>query len=93
MKRDKNFSRYVLHQIPNTEEGKLLVLLLKKYLNSDRYKVRVRGQGLVEGEDWRKYTRGAPLDKSTHLRVYVDDKLYSTKSSTSCGISSWRDAV
>ena len=93
MKRQKNHSRYIMSQIPNTEEGKLLVLLLKKYLNSDRYTMRVRGQGLVDGEDWRRYTRGAPLDKSTHLRVYIDDKLYKTKSSTSCGISSWRDAV
>jgi hypothetical protein len=66
---------------------------MRKYLNKDRYNIRVRGQGLVKGEDWRLHTRGAPLDKSTHLRVYIDDKLYRHKSSTSCGISAWRDAI
>tara|TARA_X000001382_G_C3160103_1_gene175935 strand:+ start:1033 stop:1311 length:279 start_codon:yes stop_codon:yes gene_type:complete len=89
----KNLSRYALSQIPNTEEGQLLVALIRKYLNKDRYNIRVRGQGLVKGEDWRLHTRGAPLDKSTHLRVYIDDKLYKHKSSTSCGISAWRDAI
>ncbi len=91
--KEKNLSRYIMSQIPNNEEGKFLVYLMQKYLNRDRYSMRVRGQGLIEGADWRKYTKGAPLDKSTHLRVYINDKLYKHKSPTSCGISSWRDAV
>ncbi len=89
----KNLSRYALSQIPNTEEGQLLVALIRKYLNKDRYNIRVRGSGLVEGESWRNHSHGAPLDKSTHLRVYIDDKLYKLNSSTSCGISAWRDAI
>ena len=48
---------------------------LKKYLNKDRYELRKRGQGLVDGEDWRRYTHGQPISKSTHLRIYIEDKL------------------
>ena len=48
---------------------------LKKYLNKDRYELRKRGQGLVDGVDWRRYTYGQPISKSTHLRIYIEDKL------------------
>ena len=67
--------KYVFTRIPNDVEGFRFVQSLKRYLNKDRYKIRVRGQGLVDGEDWRIYTRGQPINKSTHLRVYVEDKI------------------
>jgi hypothetical protein len=66
--------KYVFSKIPNNFKGRLLIKILKKFLNSDRYTMRVRGQGLIKGEDWRRYTYGAPLNKSTHLRVYFYDK-------------------
>jgi len=36
--------------------------------------MRVRGQGLVDGANWRRHQYGAPLDKSTHMRVYIEEK-------------------
>jgi hypothetical protein len=65
-------------EIPNTVEGAKLILEMKKYLNRDSYKIRVRGQYLDEEtkriEGWRKYERGQPIEKSKCLRVYVDTK-------------------
>jgi len=58
--------------IPNNDEGWDFVKKLKKYLNRDTYKTRVRGQYLIEGENWRRYSYGQPIDKSKCLRVYVD---------------------
>ena len=66
--------KYLLKRIPNDEEGQAFVATLKKYLHKDRFTVRVRGQGLVAGQNWRHHTYGAPLNKSTHLRVYFYEK-------------------
>ena len=69
---------YVFSEIPNTDEGKHFVSLLKKYLNNVSYKLRVRGQYLNDEtkktEGWRRYTYGQPIEKSRCLRVYVDTK-------------------
>ena len=59
-------------EIPNNDEGWDFVNKLKKYLNRDSYKTRVRGQYLIDGENWRKHSFGQPIDKSKCLRVYVD---------------------
>jgi len=65
-------------EIPNTDEGWEFVSLLKKYLNKDSYKIRVRGQYLDTvtklSEGWRRYSYGQPIEKSRCLRVYVDTK-------------------
>ena len=66
--------KYLFTRIPNDDEGKALVAAMKKHLNKDRYQLRVKGQGLIEGENWRRYTYGQPIDKSTHLRIYVVEK-------------------
>tara|TARA_R100001594_G_scaffold149438_1_gene207247 strand:+ start:617 stop:838 length:222 start_codon:yes stop_codon:yes gene_type:complete len=66
--------KYVFTRIPNDDEGKTLVAAMKKHLNKDRYQLRIKGQGLIEGEDWRQYTYGQPLNKSTHLRIYIVEK-------------------
>ena len=67
---------YVFSEIPNTEDGWEFVDKLKRYLNKESYKVRVRGQYLDEEtkktEGWRRYTYGQPIEKSKCLRVYVD---------------------
>ena len=70
---------YTFYEIPNDCEGQEFMDNLKKYLNKDRYKVRARGQyldksKLSKGESWRDYERGQPIDKSTHIRVYIDEK-------------------
>lgn len=66
--------KYVFSEVPNDEDGQAFIAQLRHYLNNSRYKLRVRGQHLKAGEDWRKYEMGQPIDKSTHLRVYVEEK-------------------
>ena len=66
--------RYVFSEIPNTEENLKMVKLMKKHINKDRYTVRWRGQYLIDGEDWKKYTDGQPMNKSKCIRVYIDSK-------------------
>ena len=69
---------YVFSDIPNDCDGQQFTDSLKKYLNKDTYKMRVRGQYLKdevkESEGWRKYERGQPIDMSKCLRVYLDKK-------------------
>ena len=64
---------YVFSEIPNTPENLKMIKLLKKHVNKDMYRVRWRGQYLVDGEDWRKYVDGQPLSKSKCVRVYIDN--------------------
>jgi hypothetical protein len=73
---EKLFSqhRYVFSEIPNTEENLKMVKLMKKHINTDRYNLRWRGQYLIDGEDWKKYTDGQPMNKSKCIRVYIDSK-------------------
>ena len=66
--------RYVFSEIPNTEENMKMVKLMKKHVNKNRYTVRWRGQYLIDGEDWKKYTDGQPMNKSKCIRVYIDSK-------------------
>ncbi len=66
--------RYVFSEIPNTEENMKMVKLMKKHINKDRYTVRWRGQYLIDGEDWKRYTDGQPMNKSKCIRVYIDSK-------------------
>ena len=66
--------KYVFTRIPNDESGRELVEQMRKYLNRDRYSLRVRGQGLVDGENWRRYAYGQPLEKSKYIRIYVEEK-------------------
>jgi hypothetical protein len=67
---------YVFSEIPNTDYGWEFVDNLKRFLNKESYKIRVRGQYLDEEtkktEGWRRYTYGQPIEKSKCLRVYVD---------------------
>ena len=66
--------RYIFSDIPNDASGRAFVAQLREYLNTDSYKIRVRGQYLVDGENWRIYSYGQPIEKSKCLRVYVDKK-------------------
>ena len=66
--------RMMFQDIPNDASGRAFVAQLREYLNTDSYKIRVRGQYLVDGENWRRYSFGQPIEKSKCLRVYVDKK-------------------
>tara|TARA_E500000178_G_C16951141_1_gene721353 strand:+ start:569 stop:1120 length:552 start_codon:yes stop_codon:yes gene_type:complete len=57
--------------IPNDESGRAFIEQMKKHLNKDSYKIRVKGQYLIDGEDWKRYSYGQPISKSKCLRVYV----------------------
>ena len=63
-------------EIPNTDDGWEFVSKLKRYLNKQSYKIRVRGQYLDDetkkNEGWQRYSFGQPIEKSKCLRVYVD---------------------
>ena len=68
-------SRYEFCEIPNDDEGKELVRLMRKYLNKHRYKIRVKGQYLDKVKYPDTYwDKGAPIDACTHIRVYIDEK-------------------
>jgi len=81
---NKYVPQYLLKEIPNDEEGRTFIKQLRKYLNKDGWELRVRGQHLKKGLNWKKYQYGQPIDCSTHLRLYVKWKgeVYSTKSLT-----------
>ncbi len=67
-------SRYQFCEIPNTEEGKEFVKLLKKYLNKHVYTIKVKGQYLDKVKYPDTYwSKGAPIDACTHIRVYIDE--------------------
>ena len=65
---------YVFSEIPNDPDGERFVGQMKKYLNKDTYKLRVRGQHLKEGLNWREHTYGQSIDNSKCLRVYIEEK-------------------
>jgi len=70
-----NGHRYVFSEIPNDTDGQEFVDTMKKYLNKESYKIRVKGQHLkreLYGQG-RAY-HGANLGDSTHMRVYIDKK-------------------
>jgi len=72
----KPVARYVFKEIPNTDEGRLLVTLMKKHLNKQGYSMRVRGQYMNDKAraNWRRWEMGQPIPLSTHLRVYIEEK-------------------
>ena len=67
--------KYIFSEIPNNDEGQELVASMRKYLNRDVYELRVRGQHLNKGEDWRRYSYGQPISKSKCLRIYITRRL------------------
>ena len=73
----------VLEKIPNDDDGKKLVSLLRKHLNRDGYKMRVRGQNVSEPYKKKNCGRchtyhGQEIAKSKNLRIYFD-RLYDFK--------------
>ena len=75
-KQKKEIPLYVFSQIPMDNEGEAFIKGIRKHLNRGRYKMRVKGQGLKEGYSWseQRFSHGAPLKYSTHMRVYIDQK-------------------
>ena len=71
----KKGCNYVFSEIPNDTNGQEFVDTMKKYLNKDSYKMRVRGQHVKEELKGTGVTYwGQGLNESSHMRVYVDVK-------------------
>lgn len=71
----KKGCNYVFSEIPNDTEGQEFVDTMKKYLNKESYKIRVRGQHIKEELKGTGATYwGQGLNESSHMRVYVDVK-------------------
>tara|TARA_R110002050_G_scaffold287307_1_gene438429 strand:- start:240 stop:455 length:216 start_codon:yes stop_codon:yes gene_type:complete len=66
--------KYIFSEIPNDDEGRLLVKLMRKHLNREGYRLKLRGQYLKDGLNWRLYTHGQPISKSKNLRIYIEPK-------------------
>jgi Mn-containing catalase len=66
---------YMFSEIPNDTEGQEFVDTMKKYLNRDSYKMRVRGQHIkpeLRGTGATYW--GQSKAESTHMRIYIDKK-------------------
>ena len=66
---------YMFSEIPNDTDGQEFVDTMKKYLNKDSYKMRVRGQHIkpeLRGTGATYWGQG--LNESTHMRIYIDKK-------------------
>ena len=71
----KKGCNYVFSEIPNNTDGQEFVDTMKKYLNKESYKIRVRGQHIKEELKGTGATYwGQGLNESSHMRVYVDVK-------------------
>ena len=67
--------RYIFSEIPNDTDGQEVVDNMKKYLNKDSYKMRVRGQHVKPSLRGTGATYwGQSINESTHMRVYIDKK-------------------
>ena len=66
---------YAFSEIPNDTDGQEFVDTMKKYLNKDSYKMRVRGQHIkpeLRGTGATYW--GQSKAESTHMRIYIDKK-------------------
>ena len=71
----KKGCNYVFSEIPNDTEGQEFVDTMKKYLNKESYKMRVRGQHVKEELKGTGVTYwGQGLNESSHMRIYIDAK-------------------
>lgn len=63
---------HLLSNVPNNEEGKKVIEDLRKYLNKNRYKVRVRGRGTRKEYGTQSYI---PLKYAEKFSIYVDQDI------------------
>ena len=67
-------------RIPNNEEGQIALGLIKKGLNRDRYKLRLRANGprtkhaVANGLHPRAYDQDLPMEYAESIRVYIENK-------------------
>ena len=72
MTEKNNVPIHLLSNVPNDEFGKGVIKNLRKFLNTDRYKVRVRGRGSRKEHGNQSYI---PLKNAEKFSIYVDHEL------------------
>ena len=72
MTEKNNVPIHLLSNVPNDEFGKGVIKNLRKFLNTDRYKVRVRGRGSRKEYGDQSYI---PLKNAEKFSVYVDQEI------------------
>ena len=71
----KAVPKYDFCEIPNSLYGRTFIDSIKKYLNTKKYKMRVRGQHIREELKGKGLAgHGQSIEESTHLRVYIEEK-------------------
>ncbi len=71
----KAIPKYDFCEVPNDSEGQEFIDNVKKYLNTKKYKICVRGQHVKEEYKGTGATAyGQSIEQSTHLRVYIEEK-------------------
>ena len=63
---------HFFHQIPNSKEGWDFIRGARKFINKDRYKVRVLGRGSRKEYGTQSFI---PLKHATNYSVYIDHKI------------------
>ena len=63
---------HFFHQIPNSKEGWDFIKGVRKFINKDRYKVRVLGRGSRKEYGTQSFI---PLKHATNYSVYIDHKI------------------
>ena len=63
---------HFFHQIPNSKEGWDFIKGVRKFINKDRYKVRVLGRGSRKEHGTQSFI---PLKHATNYSVYIDHKI------------------
>ena len=72
-KKQKQFACvHYFHQIPNSKEGWDFIKSIRKFINKDRYKVRVLGRGSRKNYGTQSFI---PLQHATNYSVYIDHKI------------------
>jgi len=71
-----NIPNYLFSEIPNNDEGRELVRLMRKYCNKKRFQIEVYGQHVKDEYRGTGVTRmGQNIEQSKCLRVYARDKI------------------
>ena len=63
---------HFFHQIPNSKEGWNFINSVRKFINKDRYKVRVLGRGSRKKHGTQSFI---PLKHATNYSIYIDHKI------------------
>ena len=63
---------HFFHGVPNNEEGWQFIKLVRKFINKDRYRVRVLGRGSRKYHGTQSFI---PLKHATNYSIYIDHKI------------------